>query len=535
MSLMDKYSIKQRLFFFFGVGTVIFLGFAAYAIVKLNAVGQQASKLYEHPMQVSTSALSASENVAKMQRGMKDLMLVHTEEERGKLLRLVDEFETRVIANLDVIKNQIIGGEGQLLEERTRIAFLTWKPLRDEVIAKVTTGDLSAAGQITRTTGKRHVEDLEAKFSVLKEYAFTKASTFITTSEEIQSQTMYWVIGSVVLVSLLFLVIARMASRSIVDPLLDVQELVKKLSEGKLPESSRQRGVDEISQMHGALDNFVGSLRNTAKFASQVGDGNFDEQFEALGTEDVLGSALIEMRDKLKAVATEEEQRNWTTNGLADFGELLRKHQDNLDELSSHLVSQIVTYLQAGIGAIFITREDDQKLPILKLAACYAWDRNKFLEREVKPGQGLVGQCYLEKETLFMTEIPPNYLNIVSGSGNAVPRSAMVVPLIDNGEVFGVLELASIHVFLPYEVAFVELVGGSIAATISASLGNQRTKRLLDESTESVQQIAAQEEELRQNAEELQAIQEEMQRTVKSQEKKIEGLEIELVKLRGEK
>jgi TolA-binding protein len=96
------------------------------------------------------------------------------------------------------------------------------------------------------------------------------------------------------------------------------------------------------------------------------------------------------------------------------------------------------------------------------------------------------------------------------------------------------MELASINLFEPHEIAFVELLAGSIAATISATLGNERTKRLLDESTESVQQIAAQEEELRQNSEELQAIQEEMGRSAKSQEQKIAALETEVEKLRGE-
>lgn len=511
-----------------GLAMIVFVAFSWYAISQVNSVASSTRNLYDHPLQVSTASIQASEGVVKMHRGMKDYVLADDDIARARSLRLVDELEAEVIDYLDVVRDNILGEEGVLLEDRTRTAFLRWKPIRAKVLAKIREGEVDEAKEITRGEGATHVKDLERKLGALKTYALNKADNFMVMAEDTRSDAQTYMILAVVFVAIFLVIIVAALASSIVSPISMIQAQIRALGRGEHPESAQIAGDDEIADMNKSIASMVKGLKNTAKFATEIGNGELDSEFEALGDSDVLGNALLEMRKKLKEVASNEEQRNWKTHGLAEFGEILRSYQDDIKTFSSELVKALVKYLGANQGAIFIVNELENEETLLEMEACYAWDREKHLQRQAKPGQGLVGQCYLEQATLFMTDLPDQFLAVTSGTGKANPRSIVLVPLLTGGEVFGVIELASFDVFQEHEIDFLESLGESIASTIQTAKQNSQTKALLDESNEAVQRIAAQEEELRQNAEELQAIQEEMTRAAQSQESKIEQLEDEL-------
>lgn len=299
-------------------------------------------------------------------------------------------------------------------------------------------------------------------------------------------------------------------------------QLTEALSKGDLShniaEVDLNRG-DEIGLISRSMHKMLIGFRSLAQFAQNIGQGNLQGAFEPLSEKDELGNALINMRQSLlkaqeeeKYRKAEDEKRNWATTGFARFADILRLNNSNLEALTFDVIKNLVSYTRSNQGGLFILQESDQGNPCLFLQACYAFDRKKFLEKTIEIGEGLVGTCYQEGQTIFMTDVPENYIHITSGLGDANPRCVLIVPLKLNDEIHGVLELASFNVYEPYEIEFIEKVAESIASTISGVKINLRTAELLQISQQQAEDMRAQEEEMRQNLEEMHATQEEMAR-----------------------
>ncbi len=324
-------------------------------------------------------------------------------------------------------------------------------------------------------------------------------------------KTLTLILGGVFLlvsvISAIYLVI------SITKPVNFLKNIVVKLGRGELDEEKRAKFTnDEIGDMALAMDNLVSGLKATTTFAENIGSGNYNTEFKPLSEHDVLGNALINMRNNLAKVADDDKQRNWATEGLARFGEILRTNNNDLVKLSDEIIANLVKYLKANQGALYIVDDVVEDEPTMSMKACYAWDKKKFLNHQIHKGEGLSGQAWQEGDTIYLTEVPQSYIKITSGLGDANPTCVLIVPLKVNDEIFGVVEIAGFNVLRDFEVEFVQKIAESIASTISSVKINARTQRLLEESQEMTEQMRAQEEEMRQNMEELQATQEEMQR-----------------------
>ena len=254
-------------------------------------------------------------------------------------------------------------------------------------------------------------------------------------------------------------------------------------------------------------------LNKASDFATQIGEGNLQYDFSPSGEKDVLGNALVQMRSKLQEIAWEDWKRNWQTEGLTKFAELLRKDFADRYELSVSIISHLVSYVEVVQGGLFLYDERIEEPDVLVLAGCYAYDRRKYLKKEILLGEGLVGQTFLEAETVYLTEIPDDYVTIRSGLGGSNPKSILLVPLKTDNKVEGVVELASFSEFADYQIEWVERVSEIIASHISAVRMNEQTQVLLKETKEQASLLREQEEELRQNIEEMQATQEQMRRS----------------------
>jgi PAS domain S-box-containing protein len=305
----------------------------------------------------------------------------------------------------------------------------------------------------------------------------------------------------------------------ITNTIAEIKRFASELVQGKLPTNLQLHQYKETGEISDLYNNFVESLREKIKFASNLGSGKTDLTFTPLSADDTLSNALLDMEKSLrkaededKKYKVEEQKRAWANEGHAKFSEILRMQTDNLSTLSDEIIIQVVKYLNANQGSIFLYNDE---IPIdihLELISSFAYDRKKYIKKRVEIGEGLVGTCAQEKQSIFLTDIPDDYIKISSGLGDAPPRSILIVPLKTEKNIFGVLEIASFQAFEKHEIEFVEKLAQSIASTFATVKINIHTARLLEQSKQQAEDMAQQEEEMRQNFEELQATQEESER-----------------------
>lgn len=255
--------------------------------------------------------------------------------------------------------------------------------------------------------------------------------------------------------------------------------------------------------------------RKLYRFVEKLKGGDIDADYQ-VEESDVLGKSIVNLRDNLKSSKIEEavrrkedEQRNWVAEGMAKFGEILRSDNDNMEELSYQVIRNLVKYIDANQGSLYLLEDHDPGDKHFIQTACYAYERRKFADQRIEWGEGLVGTCVLEGQTIFLKKVPDSYLNVTSGLGKANPRCVLIVPLRVLEDTHGVLEIASFNYFEKYQIDFVEKVAESIASTVATVKINLRTSKLLQESRLQAETLSSQEEQMRQNMEELQATQEE--------------------------
>ena len=300
--------------------------------------------------------------------------------------------------------------------------------------------------------------------------------------DTIKSSAIIFFLSIIIIVILSFLI-----SNNIIKPLYETNEIVGKLSKGNIPKNIDNKRTDEIGLILESLENLIVVLKDTSEFAKNLSNNNFDYNFTPSGEQDMLGNSLIHLRESLLQAKRDEEKRKHednvrsrTAEGLAKFSDILRQNQNNLKLLGREVISNFVKFLNANQGVIFLLNDEDKENVYLSLLSAYAWNREKFVEKKLKIGEGLIGAVAEEKFSVYMTDVPEDYIEIKSGTGAANPSSILIVPLKVDDDILGVVELASFQKFEKYEIILVEKIAESIASTLKSVRITAQTSDLLE-------------------------------------------------------
>jgi len=203
--------------------------------------------------------------------------------------------------------------------------------------------------------------------------------------------------------------------------------------------------------------------------------------------EDLQGILKTSIENKQKQLRESELKENLNKGNSQIMG--LLQHVSNLEELSFDILKSITNFLGIQQGAMFIFNEKDIENPVFEMIASYAYDKKRLANKIIPANEGLIGRAYLERESVYLTEVPDNYTLIESGFGEEEPKFLLIVPLIFNNKVQAVIELGGINKIEDYKIKFIETAGENIASTISNIKHSKQTEELLFQTTEQSKEI----------------------------------------------
>src|SRR5437868_6938144 len=265
--------------------------------------------------------------------------------------------------------------------------------------------------------------------------------------------------------------------------------------------------TDNVNQL---AANLTTQVRAIADVATAVTKGDLTRfiQVEAKGEVAALKDNINEMIRNLKDTTIKNNEQDWLKTNLAKFTRMLQGQKDMLT-VGKLILSELAPVVSAQHGVFYVVEtpkeeESETSEPSLCLLASYAYHSRKKVGNRFALGEGLVGQAALEKERILVTSAPSDYVQILSGLGQAPPTNIIVLPVLFEGQVKAVLELSSFEQFSPTHQAFLDQLVESIGIVLHTIEPNTRTEDLLKQSQSLAKELQNRQEELQKTNLELQ-------------------------------
>jgi signal transduction histidine kinase/HAMP domain-containing protein/ActR/RegA family two-component response regulator len=267
--------------------------------------------------------------------------------------------------------------------------------------------------------------------------------------------------------------------------------------EGKLggqAQSDEVAGVwkgltDNVNQLAANLTNQVRAISDVA---TAVTEGDLTQQVdvEASGEVAALKDKLNEMIRNLRETTRQNTEQDWLTTNLERFTRMLQGQRD-LATISDLVLSELAPLVGAPHGVFYAVADPgDGEEPLLEFQAGYGCEEGKHLSRRFRLGEGLVGQCALEKKRILLSEVPADYIRISSGLGDSPPLNIIVLPILFEGAVRGVIELASFAPFSVAHQALLDRLTESIGLVLHTVDATAVTEQLLEQAQSQAQELA---------------------------------------------
>ncbi|MFD6423813.1 HAMP domain-containing protein [Streptomyces sp. NPDC060198] len=292
-------------------------------------------------------------------------------------------------------------------------------------------------------------------------------------------------------------------------------------TEGQLGGQARVRDVDgtwrdlteSVNEMAGNLTRQVRAIAAVATAVTR-GDLNLKIDVDAAGEIQVLQDNINTMIANLRDTTLANKEQDWLKGNLARISGLMQGRRD-LDDVASLIMSELTPVVSAQHGAFFMAMAAGDTDEVgadasaesayeLRMRGSYGYSVGS-MPTSFRPGESLIGQSASEKRTIQVDSAPPAYLKISSGLGEAPPAHVIVLPVLFEGKVLGVIELASFQPFTQIQRDFLNQLAEMIATSVNTISVNTRTEKLLEQSQELTEQLRDRSEELENRQKALQA------------------------------
>ena len=307
--------------------------------------------------------------------------------------------------------------------------------------------------------------------------------------------------------------------------------------EGKLGGQAKVPGTsgiwkiltDNVNQL---ADNLTRQVRAIAEVSTAVTQGDLTRSItvEAQGEVAALKNNINQMIANLKETTQKNMEEDWLKTNLARFSGMLQG-QRGLSDVAQLIMSELTPLVDAQYGTFFMSEtnnnnNNDNDSTILSLIASYGYNERKNLSSKYRIKEGLVGQCAFEKKRILITRVPDSYVRIQSSLGEDRPVNLLVLPVLFEGEIKAVIELASFHSFTPNFLNFLDQLSHSIGVIMNMISSTMKTEELFQEVKRSNAELEAQARELEEKAKLLEVKNREVELASQSLEEKAEQLSL---------
>ncbi len=424
-----KFNILNRLILALLISISVVIGYGIFTVLKIHNLGDLTKDIYKDPLKVSNTAIEARVNILKIQREMKDLLLTDDENIMDDLEVKTTLLNNRVLLQLELLDKQAEKKEVLLLVEEIRELFLIWRRNQEKMIKYKRIGSLPDAIEISFGTNVELIEKMEAKLVSIDNISQDKAKRLVEDTYEIEEslvntiKTLMLVLGLFLTLFFIFII------RSILKPIKILNKSMDDNINAKELKKVQIEGNNEIVDI--------------SRYYNQ----------------------LIEKLNNLFWIKDSQNQLNEAISGDMPINELTQK-----------ALNFLARTVGAGKGAYYLY---DQDKNVLKLTASFAFTEREHLSNEYQLGEGIVGQVALEKEAILLKNVIKKDEYIITGTYQEVPNNIYTFPLLCEGNLYGVIELALFEEFSSLKQEFIIQAAKIVTINLFSALQREKIKDLL--------------------------------------------------------
>ncbi|WP_207425568.1 response regulator [Pedobacter sp. SYSU D00535] len=279
-------------------------------------------------------------------------------------------------------------------------------------------------------------------------------------------------------------------TKNISDILLGLKENAERIARGATGTTHEVKTEDAIGSLSKSIRLIDVNNLHLAEAAAAIGQGNFNVSLTPRSNDDVLGNALLKMKEDLMELSRESNEKIWIQSGVSLLNESVIGEKA-VETIAKDALNALVNFLSAEFGLFYVYQEGN-----FQYSAGYAVPVNHRVPTIIAPGETLLGQAAIHQQIKYFQKIPDDFVKISSGSGESKPQHLYVVPLLLNQSVEGIIEIGSIQPFPPSTLDLLEEVSRTLAITLHTAKNRARVQELLEETQAQAEELQAQHSEL---------------------------------------